>query len=107
MILQLYQDKISKVIFREGFRDDNGDYNEGTEEETEKVCCDAVPAGAANSITFEDGTVGRYSYTVYFPRHARVHFRYGDTVRLYKNGHVMTFEVKGFHEYQLQKKMYI
>lgn len=94
-----------------GYEDDNGDWHKGTEEWTDYMKCDVVPAGEARQITLPDGTQTAYSYTIYLPKNAR-EFLTGERVRISFNGkgalqEKEEFSVKGFHAYQHQCKMWI
>ena len=90
-----------------GYEDGNGDWHEGTEDWSDPVKCHALPSGSANEITFPDGTTSKYSYTIErLPRDCR-DFAVGEKVRLEILGKEMEFQVKGFHRYQLQSKLWV
>ena len=56
---------------------------------------------------FEDGIVRKYSYTVYLPNNCK-DFAIGDRVRISLLGEVKReFEVKGFHRWQHQCKIWV
>lgn len=98
---------IAYLVASDGYEDDNGDYHPG--ESTYEGCipCDAVPAGKAETREFEDGKVKAYTYTVYLPHGCRT-FTIGERVRITLLGGVQReFEVKGFHRYQLQCKLWV
>ena len=90
-----------------GFEDDNGDWHEGLEAWSDPIPCHAVAAGRANEITFPDGTTDTYSYAVgRLPSDCR-EFKTGDRVLLNIFGTETEYEVKGFHRYQLQSKIWV
>lgn len=107
MVLELYEDTLERVVYSDVVRDEDGDYHKAEPVFTDLTECDAVPSGSANTITFPDGTKGRYSYVVYLPKSCCHRYRFGESVRLTRHGVTGIYEVKGFHEYQLQKKLYI
>jgi len=98
---------LSYLVTSPGHEDDNGDYHPGEESWEGDIECGMVPAGKANEIKFEDGSVKVYSYTVTLP--TKCHdFSVGDRVRiLMLDGKSRDFEVKGFHRYQLQCKIWV
>lgn len=99
--------QLSYLVTTSGYEDDNGDYHEGENHWEGCMPCDAVSAGKAEEKEFEDGVVRSYSYTVYLPSDCRT-FTIGDRVKLGLIGGIQKeFEVKGFHRYQLQCKMWI
>ena len=63
--------------------EETGDYVKGSSKWIEDYCaCDIVPAGKANTIKLEDGTMDTYSYTIRnLPLSCR-EFKYGDTIRI-------------------------
>lgn len=90
-----------------GYEDDNGDYHPGEQSWEGDMECGCAPAGAANEIRFEDGSVRVYSFTVSLPRDCR-DFAIGDRVRIMMLGdRWQEFTVKSFLRYQLQCKMWI
>lgn len=94
-----------------GYEDENGDYHKGTEQWSEYMKCDAVPAGEARTLSLPDGVEVTYSYTIYLPKNAR-EFHTGEKVRIsfFGNGtqqEKKEFTVKGFHAYQHQCKMWV
>lgn len=90
-----------------GYEDNNGDWHEGKEEWSEPMKCHAIPSGSANEISFPDGTSFKYSYTVErLPPDCR-EFEFGEKVRIGIFGREIDFEVKGFHRYQLQSKLWV
>lgn len=95
------------VIVEHGHEDENGDYIEEVCRWDGNISCGYVPAGKANEITFEDGSIRKYSYTVTLPANCR-EFTIGDRVRIQMIGGLMReFSVLGFQRYQLQSKMWI
>lgn len=107
-VLSLKPHRLSYLVAEPGYEDDNGDYHEGESRWEGSIECDAVPAsGKANEVTFDDGTVHKYSYTVYLPSDCR-EFSIGDRVRIRLLGGVeREYEVKGFQRWQLQCKMWV
>ena len=90
-----------------GYDDDNGDYHLGEEHWEGDIPCDAVPSGKAEEKVFEDGVLRIYSYTVYLPYNCRT-FTIGDRVKISLLGGIeREFNVKGFHRYQLQCKIWV
>ena len=106
-VLQLKPHRLSYLITEGGYTDTNGDYHKGASRWEGNIRCDAVPAGASNEMQFEDGVTRRYSYTVYLPKDCR-EFAVGDRVKLFLyNGIVREYDVKGFHRYQMQCKLWV
>lgn len=97
-----------EVKTKEGYEDSLGDFHEGTTEWKGNIQCDAVPSnGRANEIQFEDGTLHKYSYTIYMGADVR-DFEIGERIRLTLYGGIKkVFVVKGFHRYQLQAKLWV
>ncbi len=95
------------LVSEPGYEDDNGDYHPGESHWECCIPCDAVPNGKAEEREFEDGVVRKYAYTVCLPAYCRT-FTIGDRVKIMLLGGVeREFEVKGFHRYQLQCKIWI
>lgn len=106
-VLLLKPYRLSYLVEEGGYTDGNGDYHKGESRWFGDIRCDAVPAGASNEIQFEDGVTRKYSYTVYLPKNC-IDFNVGDRVRIsFGNGIVREFDVKGFHKYQLQCKLWV
>lgn len=97
-----------EVKTKEGYEDSIGDFHEGKTEWVGKIECDAVSSGGkANQITFEDGSVHGYSYTIYLKPNVR-EFVVGEKVRITLYGGIKkVFSVKGFQRYQLQAKLWV
>lgn len=97
-----------EVKIQEGYEDSMGDFHEGKTEWVGNIECDAVPSnGRANEVTFEDGSVNYYSYTIYLDSNVR-EFNLGEKVRLSLYGNIQrVFTVKGFQRYQLQSKLWV
>ena len=95
------------LIVSDGYEDENGDWHEGSSRWSEPIACHAVAAGSANEIVFQDGTVARYSYTIGRLDPECREFAVGERVRLSVCGIEREFEVKGFHRYQLQSKLWV
>lgn len=106
-VIDLIPHTLSYLHVSAGYEDENGDWHDGSEEWSEPIKCHAVPAGAANEITFADGTTARYSYTVGRLEPDCREFAIGEKVRLDVCGLVREFQVKGFHRYQLQSKLWV
>lgn len=106
-VLQLKPCRLSYLIATPGYEDENGDYHPGENYWKGCIECGYAPAGSANEIKFEDGSVKVYSYTVTLPRDSR-DFAIGDRVKIKMlDGQWHEFTVKGFQRYQLQCKMWI
>lgn len=74
---------------------------------SEPVKCHAVASGSANKITYDDGTVDYYSYTIgRLPKDFKS-LEVGEKVKLCADGSEKIFTVKGFHRYQLQCKVWV
>lgn len=106
-ILDLKPHLLSYLIVDPGYEDDNGDYHEGSTRWSEPLKCHAVPAGAANQITFADGQTAIYTYTVGRLSPDCREFQIGEDVKLMIDGMERMFQVKGFHRYQLQSKIWV
>ncbi len=98
---------LSYLVVSDGYEDDNGDWHKGTSGWSDPMECHAVPAGQANEITFADGTTGTYTYTVGRLDPDCREFQIGEKVRLNVCGIEREFQVKGFHRYQLQSKIWV
>lgn len=106
-VLNVYPHRLQYLDISPGHEDDNGDYYEGESEWKGMIHCDAVPSGKAEEKVFEDGVTRSYSYTVYLPYNCR-QFNIGDRVKIWLlGGTEREFEVKGFHRYQKQCKMWV
>lgn len=98
---------LSFLEVSEGYEDENGDFHGGTTKWSKPIKCHAVPAGRANEISFPDGSVDYYSYTVgRLDPHCH-QFKIGEKVRLTIDDTEREFKVKGFHRYQLQSKIWV
>lgn len=106
-VLRLRQSRLSYLVAKPGYEDDNGDYHPGENFWDGNIECGYSPAGAANEIRFDDGSVKVYTYTLSLPRDCR-DFSIGDRVRIELiSGRWQEFTVKSFLRYQLQCKMWI
>lgn len=106
-VLEFKPKRLSYLVSENGYEDENGDYHSGESRWEGEIECGTVPAGKANEIKFDDGTVKVYSYTVYLPSDCR-DFEIGDRVRIKAlDGRDREFEVISFHRYQLQCKMWV
>lgn len=106
-VLKLKQSRLSYLVANPGYEDDNGDYHTGVQSWKGDIKCGYAPAGAASEITYEDGSVEVYSYTLSLPSDCR-DFSIGDRIRIEMlGGQWQEFTVKSFIRYQLQCKMWI
>lgn len=106
-VVNLIPHTIRYCIVIDGYEDENGDWHEGIEEWSDPLVCHAVPSGSANIITFADGTTATYSYTVGRLDPDCREFTIGEKVRLNIQGVERDFQVKGFHRFQLQSKIWV
>ena len=95
-----------QVLSVEGVVDENGDYQEVSQQWSCPIACDAVPAGKADERAFEDGETRKYSFTCYLDADCR-EFMIGERVRLVRHGRQYELEVKGFMRYQQQAKLWV
>lgn len=108
MVLNLNSYKLERIVSSEGEYDYNGDWVAGTDEICDAVCCDGMPNGNSNVITYEDGTVVSYSYILILPVTYPYDFRIGEPVMVtLPNGKRREFSVKSYQPYQLQKKLWV
>ena len=99
--------RLEYLTISPGHEDEEGNYHPGESSWEGNIECDAVPAGKAEERTFEDGVIRKYSYTVYLPDNCR-DFSIGDRVRIgLLVGIIREFEVKGFHRWQQQCKIWV
>lgn len=105
-VLEIKACRLQYQVSDSGYEDENGDYHPGEPHWEGDIECDAVPAGKAEERTFEDGSVKKYSFTIYLKPDSRS-FSIGEKVRLIRLGKVYEYEVKGFIPYQHQCKMWI
>lgn len=106
-VLQIRPNRLSYLVAQPGYEDDNGDYHPGEQSWEGDIKCGCTPSGAANVITYEDGSTAIYSYTVTLPVTCK-DFAKGDRVRVEMlNGQTQEFTVKSFIRYQLQCKIWI
>lgn len=99
--------RLQYLISSLGYEDEDGNYHSDKEYWEGDIPCDAVPVGKAEEKVFEDGVVRKYSYTVYLPSNCQT-FSIGDRVKIRLSGGIeREFEVKGFHRYQLQCKIWV
>lgn len=108
MILDTRPCLLERVVTSDAGWDDNGDWREGVSTYICPARCDAVPAGEGQTLAYEDGTRVAYSYTVYLsPYHCHA-YKIGERVRLtLRDGSRRLLTVKGYHAYQLQKKLWL
>jgi len=92
----------------DGYEDEDGHFHKGSEKWEHYMECDVVPASvSANLITYDDGRIETFSYTVYLDKKSR-DFNYGEKVRLCRFGELSpVYQVKGFQRYQHQCKLVI
>lgn len=106
-VLNFKPHRLSFLVVEGGYEDENGDYHPGTSQWVGNEECDAVPNGKAEERTFEDGTVSGYTYTVFLKPNCR-EFSKGERVKIKLYGGIeREFEVKGFHRYQHQAKIWV
>lgn len=105
-VLELNKHSVLTYEATEGYVDENGDPHEGVETPSVSYKCDIVPAGAENEITFEDGEIDKFSYTIYLPHDCR-DFKRGERIRVRHFDKEKEFLVKGFQRYQLQAKLWV
>lgn len=106
-VLNRHPHRLQYLISTLGYEDENGDYRPGEEHWEGDIPCDVVPSGKAEEKEFEDGVVRSYSYTVYLSANCRT-FTIGDRVKIKMLGGIeREFNVKGFHRYQLQCKIWV
>ena len=87
--------RLQYLVAVPGYEDENGNYHAGSSEWKGSIPCDAVPSGKAEERKFEDGVVS-HTFTI------------GDRVKIMLLGGIeREFEVKGFHRYQLQCKIWV
>ena len=106
-VIDLKPHSLSFLVSLPGYEDDNGDWHNGTEEWSEPLECHAVPAGRANQLSYEDGTVATYTFTVGRLDKDCREFQIGEKVKLNCLGKEYLLTVKGFHRYQLQSKLWL
>ncbi|MDE5807684.1 MAG: hypothetical protein K2H76_06155 [Muribaculaceae bacterium] len=106
-VIDLMPHTLRYCIVSDGYEDERGDWQPGTESWSSPMTCHAIPSGAANEIAFPDGTTGTYSYTVGRLAPDCREFSIGEKVRLSVCGIEREFQVKGFHRYQLQSKLWV
>ena len=106
-VIDLVPHTLRYLKVNDGYEDENGDWHKGSEEWSEPIACHAVPAGAANIITFPDGTTATYSYAIGRLAPDCREFMIGDKILLNVLGIERSFQVKGFHRYQLQCKLWV
>lgn len=107
-VLNMRPHKLSYLVRSEGYEDENGDYHAGTTEWNDCERCDAIPNGKEEQIVYDDGTVGKYTYTVKLSPTCR-EFKKGEKVRIefFSSTKVLEFEVLGFQRYQHQSKLWV
>lgn len=105
-VLSIKPYRLQYQVTTPGYEDENGDFHPGESYWEGDIECDAVPAGKADERTFEDGSVKKYSFTIYMKPNSRK-FVIGEKVRLFRLGEVYEYEVKGFMPYQHQCKIWI
>lgn len=106
-VLDLKPHLLSYLVTTEGYEDDNGDWHEGSTNWGNPIKCHAVPAGRANEITFADGQTSSYTYTIGRLSPDCREFKIGEDVKLIIDDIEREFQVKGFHRYQLQSKLWV
>ncbi len=106
-LLSFHASKLYRQTRADAFTDDDGNYHQG-ESKWEFCCdCDVVPAGEANKVVIQDGSIDYYSYEVHNLPVGIKKFEYGDFIKLLILGEEeVIIKVKGFHRYQLQCKIW-
>ena len=106
-VLDLKKYCVSAIKVEESYIDENGDPHEGATKMVGCYECDIVPAGGSNNqITFGDGEVDYYSYTIYLPADCR-EFKRGEKIIVKRFDIEKEYVVKGFQRYQLQSKIWV
>lgn len=107
-ILQMKPHKLFYLVRTNGYEDENGDYHEGKSEWVFFSRCDAIPNGKEESIVYDDGVVGKYTYTVKLPVTCK-NLKKGDRVKIefFSSCKALDFDVLGFHRYQHQCKLWV
>ena len=106
-VINLIPHTLSYRVTADGYEDDNGDWHEGKAGWSDPIECHAVPSGKADLITYADGTTAHYSYEVGRLAPDCREFQIGEDVKLNVLGIERVFQVKGFHRYQLQSKVWV
>ena len=106
-VINLTPHSLKRLVVHTGYEDENGDWHKGYEMWGDPVSCHAVAAGKANEIAFPDGTTAIYSYTVGRLSPDCPEFSIGERVLLDIFGIEKEYQVKGFHRYQLQSKIWV
>ncbi len=106
-VIDLIPHTLRYCTVSDGYEDERGDWHEGTETWSDPIDCHAVPAGVANERTYADGTTYKYSYTIGRIETKHKDFSIGEKIRLNVFGKEMEFQVKGFHRYQAQLKIWV
>lgn len=106
-VINLIPHTLRYCIVTDGYEDENCDWHEGSEQWSEPISCHAVAAGSANEIAFPDGSVHTYSFTVGRLEPDCREFKIGEKIRLNVLGQEYNLDVKGFHRYQLQSKIWV
>ena len=93
----------------EGAYDSNGDWVEGQATYSDYIPCRYEPNGSAQTITLPDGTIYKYTFTVYMCVNPAQMVRYGDVIELTSQDGIVRgeFSVKGFHRGQLDMKVWV
>ena len=99
---------LSELHETEGYYDENGDYQDGTEEWVDSYRCGCQPANLENPLlNIPDGAKIEYDYTVTLPANCRT-FEHGESVRVNLKDHPeRVYSVTGFSRYQHFAKLYI
>lgn len=107
-ILDFRPHKISYLVRSKGYEDENGDYHAGESKWVSCGKCDAVPNGKEESVVYDDGVVGKYTYTLYLSTRCR-EFKKGERVRIefYSSSKVLEFDVLGFHRFQHHCRLWV
>jgi len=101
--------KMRIVTRGDGAYDTNGNWTESAPSYSDYIPCRYEPNGSAQTITLPDGTIYRYSFTVYMCVNPALLLRYGDVIELTSQDGIVRgeFPVKGFHRGQLDMKVWV
>jgi hypothetical protein len=105
-VLKIKSHKLYVLEEGESYKDEYGNWHEGSSTWSAPIPCEAVPSGKGEEKAFEDGTVSTYSFTLYLPKRC-VTLAIGQKVRLERMGIEGEYVIKGFHPYQHQAKAWV
>ena len=105
-VLKFKPNSLQYKIVEPGYTDEKGDFHKGESHWSDDIECDAVPNGKADTNESTDGDTNSYSFVVYLPVSVK-DFQFGEIVRLNRYGVIYELQVKGFHRYQKQVKIWV